>query len=449
MRFAILGPLEVHDGDAPVRLGGRRQRALLARLLLDHNRTVSVDRLVDDLWGEDVPDSAVKMIHIYVSQLRKLLPDGPLVTRPPGYAIELEPEAIDVVHFTRLRDEGRAALAAGDPATASVSLREGLALWRGAALAEFSEPFAQAQSAHLEDLHLACLEDRIEADLALGRSGRHAEALDAYRRFRETLDRELGLEPSPSLRDIERRILQHDAALDLPAPSGLPAPPARDRRPAASLPATDGAAAETRFVESGDIAIAYQVVGSGPLDLVLVHGWVCGFAAGWEREQIARFYRRLASMGRLILFDKRGTGLSDRVKGVAPLEERMDDVRAVMDAVGSRRAALLGVSEGGPMVLLFAATYPERTAALVAMGTFARRTPAPDYPIDAPNLDPSIAQWGLPIARLFVRHRVPSIADDEEAIRWYASYIVRGASPAAAMTLRRMNDEIDVRHVLR
>jgi len=479
MRFAILGPLEVHDGDAPVRLGGRRQRALLARLLLDHNRTVSVDRLVDDLWGEDVPDSAVKMIHIYVSQLRKLLPDGPLVTRPPGYAIELEPEAIDVVHFTRLRDEGRAALAAGDLATASVSLREGLALWRGAALAEFSEPFAQAQSAHLEDLHLACLEDRIEADLALGRhadlvgelealvvslplrerlrgqlmlalhrSGRHAEALDAYRRFRETLDRELGLEPSPSLRDIERRILQHDAALDLPAPSGLPAPPARDRRPAASLPATDGAAAETRFVESGDIAIAYQVVGSGPLDLVLVHGWVCGFAAGWEREQIARFYRRLASMGRLILFDKRGTGLSDRVKGVAPLEERMDDVRAVMDAVGSRRAALLGVSEGGPMVSLFAATYPERTAALVAMGTFARRTPAPDYPIDAPNLDPSIAQWGLPIARLFVRHRVPSIADDEEAIRWYASYIVRGASPAAAMTLRRMNDEIDVRHVL-
>ena len=146
MRFAILGPLEVHDGDAPVRLGGRRQRALLARLLLDHNRTVSVDRLVDDLWGEDVPDSAVKMIHIYVSQLRKLLPNGPLVTRPPGYAIELEPEAIDVVRFTRLRDEGRAALAAGDPATASVSLREGLALWRGAALAEFYEPFALAES---------------------------------------------------------------------------------------------------------------------------------------------------------------------------------------------------------------------------------------------------------------------------------------------------------------
>src|SRR5919109_3152841 len=114
-------------------------------------------------------------------------------------------------------------------------------------------------------------------------------------------------------------------------------------------------APQTRFARSGDVSIAYQVVGDGPLDLVLVHGWVCGFHPGWERAQIAHFYRRLASIGRLILFDKRGTGLSDRVRGVAPLEERTDDVRAVMDAVGSERAALLGISEGGPMVALFAA----------------------------------------------------------------------------------------------
>jgi hypothetical protein len=312
-------------------------------------------------------------------------------------------------------------------------------------------------------LHLACLEDRIDADLALGRhadlvgelealvarlplrervrgqlmlalhrSGRHAEALDAYRRFRRTLDEELGLEPSPGLRDIERRVLQHDSSLDLPA-----SPDTADSRISTEPPVppvppagTDGPASETRFVRSGDISIAYQVLGHGPLDLVLVHGWVCGFAAGWERDQIARFYRRLASMGRLILFDKRGTGLSDRVKGVAPLEERMDDVRAVMDAVGSERAALLGVSEGGPMVSLFAATYPERTSALVAMGTFARGTPAPDYPIDAPRLELSVEEWGLPIARRFVEQRAPSVAHDEDAVRWYASYIVRGASPA-------------------
>jgi DNA-binding SARP family transcriptional activator/pimeloyl-ACP methyl ester carboxylesterase len=481
MRFGILGPLEARDREVPVRLGGRRQRALLARLLIDPNRTVAVDRLVDDLWGDDVPESAVKMVHIYVSQLRKLLPQGMLVTRAPGYALELEPEAVDVARFTRLHGEGRAALAASEPATAAARLREALGLWRGAALAEFSEPFAQTEGAHLEELHLACLEDRIEADLALGRhanlvgelealvarlplrerlrgqlmlalqrSGRHAEALDAYRQFRQTLDEQLGLEPSPSLRELERRILQHDPALDLPASPGPAEQPVRveDPGPAAMRSGGDTATTETRFVQSGDISIAYEVLGHGPLDLVLVHGWVCGFAAGWERDQIARFYRRLASMGRLIMFDKRGTGLSDRVKGVASLEERMDDVRAVMDAVGSRRAALLGISEGGPMVSLFAATYPERTAALVAMGTFARRTPAPDYPIDVPNLDPSSEEWGLPIARRFVRERAPSIAGDEEAVGWYASYIIRGASPGAAITLRRMNDEIDVRHVL-
>jgi DNA-binding SARP family transcriptional activator/pimeloyl-ACP methyl ester carboxylesterase len=478
MQFGILGPLEVRDGDVPVRIGGHRQRALLARLLVDHRRTVSVDRLVDDLWGEDVPESAVKMVHIGVSQLRKVLPPRTLVTRAPGYGLEVEPEAIDVFRFMRLRDEGRAALTAGDPATASARLREALGLWRGAALAEFPESFAVTEGAHLEDLHLACLEGRIEADLALGRhadlvgelealvarmplrerlrgqlmlalhrSGRHAEALDAYRHYRETLDEQLGLEPSPALRDVERRILQHDPQLDLGASCG-PAVSVADPLAPAMPSVSDGGGGETRFVRSGDISIAYQVLGQGPLDLVLVHGWVCGFAAGWERERIARFYRRLASMGRLILFDKRGTGLSDRVKGVAPLEERMDDVRAVMDAVASRRAALLGVSEGGPMVSLFAATYPERTAAVVAMGTFARRTRAPDYPIEVPSLDPSIAEWGMPIARRFVRERAPSIAGDEEAIRWYASYIVRGASPGAATMLRQMNDEIDVRHVL-
>ena len=131
----------------------------------------------------------------------------------------------------------------------------------------------------------------------------------------------------------------------------------------------------------------------------------------------------------------------------------MDDVRAVMDAVGSRRAVLLGISEGGPMVTLFAATYPERTAGIVLMGSFARRLWAPDYPIgmrpeDAWWLDPSPETWGLPMARRFIDERAPSLVGDEEAYRWYASYLMRGASPGAAVQLARMNAEIDVRHVL-
>jgi pimeloyl-ACP methyl ester carboxylesterase len=158
-------------------------------------------------------------------------------------------------------------------------------------------------------------------------------------------------------------------------------------------------------------------------------------------------------MGRLILFDKRGTGLSDRVEGVAPLEERMDDVRAVMDAVGSERAALLGVSEGGPMVALFAATHPDRTAALVTMGAYARRNWAPDYPIGRRAeqdtwLRPTPEQWGRYAAQRFLAERAPSIAGDEEAVRWYTSYIVRGASPAAVAQITDMNERIDVRHVL-
>jgi DNA-binding SARP family transcriptional activator/pimeloyl-ACP methyl ester carboxylesterase len=467
MEFRLLGPLEAREGAAPVALGARKQRALLARLLLDANHTVSIDRLVDDLWGEDVPESAVKMVQIYVSQLRKLLPGRLLVTRAPGYLVELDPEALDLVRFRRMHEEGREMLARGDAPAAAARLREALALWRGPALAEFSEAFAAVEAAHLEELRLACLEDRVDADLrrgsdgalvgeleslvaryplrerlrsqhmlALYRAGRESEALAAYQRYRRTLDEQLGIEPSQRLKDLERQMLQQDRELDL-EPANAP--------PLLSAPVLG---ADVRYVQSGDVSIAYQVVGEGPLDLVLVHGWVCGFHAGWEYEPLARFYRRLASLGRLILFDKRGTGLSDRVTGIAPLEERIDDVRAVMDAVGSERAALLGISEGGPMVTLFAASHPERTRALVAMGTFARRTPAPDYPINVPTLAVSPDEWGLPIARRWVSERAPSVARDEEAVRWYSSYFTRGASPGAAIALRSMNDEIDVRSVL-
>jgi class 3 adenylate cyclase len=211
-------------------------------------------------------------------------------------------------------------------------------------------------------------------------------------------------------------------------------------------------APEVRFARSGDVSVAYQVVGSGPNDLVLVHGWVCSFQPGWEWPALARFYRRLSGLGRLILFDKRGTGLSDRVPSIPTLEQRMDDLRAVMDAAGSERATVLGISEGGPMCALFAATYPERTAAFVGMGTYARRMWAPDYPIGfrspSPWHEPRPEDWGAPAARQFLAERAPSIAVDQEAVRWYASYLIRGASPAAAAQLAAMNRRIDVRPVL-
>jgi len=138
----------------------------------------------------------------------------------------------------------------------------------------------------------------------------------------------------------------------------------------------------TRYARSGSVSIAYQVVGDGPRDIVHVAGWVSHLEAGWDEPRQARFRRRLASFSRLILFDKRGTGMSDRVadRDLPTLEQRMDDVRAVMDAAGSERAAIVGQSEGGGMAMLFAATYPERTAALITIGAYSRRIWDPEYP---------------------------------------------------------------------
>ncbi len=208
---------------------------------------------------------------------------------------------------------------------------------------------------------------------------------------------------------------------------------------------------ETRYAKSGDIHIAYQVMGNAGLDLVLVPGFISHLEMHLEDRRPVRFFERLASFSRLIRFDKRGTGLSDRIGAIPTLEERMDDVRAVMDAVGSKQAAVLGYSEGGPMSILFAATYPQRTSALILYGAMARAAWAPDNP------------WGRTEEQLAIRLKLveekwgqgqtvdlyaPSLADNDEYRRWLARVERAAASPGAALTLLRMNHEIDVRHVL-
>jgi pimeloyl-ACP methyl ester carboxylesterase/DNA-binding winged helix-turn-helix (wHTH) protein len=212
-------------------------------------------------------------------------------------------------------------------------------------------------------------------------------------------------------------------------------------------------APETRYATSGDVNIAYQVIGDAPLDLVFVMGWVSHLEYFWEEPSFARFLTRLASFSRLILFDKRGTGLSDRVPNneLPTLEQRMDDVRAVLEAVGSERAALIGVSEGGPMCSLFAATYPEKTIALVMIGTYAKRIADAEYPW-APSAEERQKfyelmqrEWGGPVG---IDERAPSVADDPHFREWWATYLRMGASPGAALALTKMNADIDVRHVL-
>jgi pimeloyl-ACP methyl ester carboxylesterase/DNA-binding CsgD family transcriptional regulator len=207
---------------------------------------------------------------------------------------------------------------------------------------------------------------------------------------------------------------------------------------------------ETRYAKSGDIHIAYQIVGDGPLDLVFVMGWVSHLDYLWDGPS-AHFLNRLASFSRLILFDKRGTGLSDRFAELPTIEQRMDDVRAVMDAAGVRRAALLGISEGGAMCTVFAATYPERTSALILYGAYAKRTRTPDYPW-APtveqrneNLQRIEQEWGGPVN---LHALAPSAAGDERFRQWWATYLQRSASPGAAVALSRMNSQIDIRYIL-
>jgi DNA-binding SARP family transcriptional activator len=247
VKFRLLGPLEAAGDAGPVKLAGGKQNALLAVLLLHADQVVPMDRLVDDLWGEDVPESAQKMVQIFVSQLRKQLPDGLLQTRAPGYRIALDGHSLDVRDFEQLSTSGRDALRHGRVEEAATTLRRALALSRGPALAEFQEPFAAVDGGRLAEQQLACLEDRIDADLALGRhhelvaeldalvrrhplrerlrgqlmlalyrAGRHAEALESYRAFRRLLGDGLGIDPPTRLKELERRILKQDPALATP-----------------------------------------------------------------------------------------------------------------------------------------------------------------------------------------------------------------------------------------
>lgn len=212
---------------------------------------------------------------------------------------------------------------------------------------------------------------------------------------------------------------------------------------------------ETRYAKSGDLNIAYQVVGRGPLDLVYVPGFVSNVELAWEDPAFAAFLRGLAAFARVIVFDKRGTGLSDRVPvhELPTLEERMDDLRAVMNAAGSERAALFGHSEGGAMSILFAATYPERTSALITYGVFAKRQRSPDYPWASTAEERARTaaaverEWGRPAAQ-DVDYYAPSKRDDPHFAGWLTTYLRRSASPGAAAAIVRMNTEIDVRHVL-
>jgi pimeloyl-ACP methyl ester carboxylesterase/DNA-binding CsgD family transcriptional regulator len=212
---------------------------------------------------------------------------------------------------------------------------------------------------------------------------------------------------------------------------------------------------ETRYVESDGLSIAYQVLGDGPLDLVYTPSFVSNLELAWDWPPLAAFYLALASFARVILFDKRGTGLSDRVKQLPTTEERMDDLRAVMDAAGAARAAIVGVSEGAPLAITFAAAFPERVTHLVVYGPLTKATRTEEYPWAETSewwddvVERFERRWGSPdYMEADVAWRAPTERHNAAFVRWWAQYRRLGASPGAAADLARMNARIDVRHLL-
>jgi DNA-binding SARP family transcriptional activator/pimeloyl-ACP methyl ester carboxylesterase len=483
VEFGLLGPLEVSIEGRPVHVGGPKRRALLAALLCQANRVVSTDWLIEAVWDQTPPVSATAQLHAMVSELRRSLARGEdpevIVTRPPGYLIRVGHEALDVDRFHRRVGEARRALAGEQASRAAAEFRAALELWRGDPLSDVEGGVARSEAAHLAELRLVVLEEWVAAELAAGRdaelvpeltalvesnpfrerlrgllmtalyrSGRQADALAAYQQGNRLLAEELGLAPGPDLRELEQRILRHDRSL------------IREHSPEAAVPHTPAAPAvvtapslpTTRYAKSGDIHIAYTVIGDGGPDIVFVPGIFSHLDLWWETPAAARFFRRLGAFGRLIMFDKRDTGLSDRAPGDQPLDQRMDDICAVMDACESERAVLFGYSEGGPMSILFAATYPQRVSGLILGGASARWFPAPDYPC---GYETDAATEAL--HRFVQRHWgegatvdwfAPSVSGSARARQAMARWERLAAGPGAVLRLLRMVSEIDVRAVL-
>ncbi len=470
MKIRVLGPIEAEHEGRRLKLGGPKQRLVLGILLAHVNEVASTDRIIEEVWLDTPPRTAHRTVQAYVSSLRQILEPnrpGTLSARAPGYIIEMDAETLDAVRFEELISKGRG-LRSSDPESASRVLREAEGLWRGEAYADLAGSLSLIPEINrLSELRLIGVEGRIDADLALGmhaelvpelealvdthplreglraqlmtalyRSGRQAEALRVYQRTRRVLGEELGIEPSPELRHLEGLMLVHDTSLS---------PGANEE--ALIVPVV-------RYATTQDgVSIAHYAIGSDDIDLVYVPGWVSNIETMWEHELPSRFLCGLASFSRLICFDKRGTGLSDRVavSQLPDLATRAEDVQAVLDAVGSERAVLFGVSEGGPIAAHFAATHSDRTLALILYGSYAARKPSPEYPwaptAQARNRWLSFIEreWG---GEVDLRTLAPSMQNDPSFRKYWSRYLRSGASPTAALALGKMNTDIDIRELV-
>lgn len=406
--ISLFGRFEVSLSNERIANSVFRKRAadVLKLLALSPKHALHRDQLAEMLWPGKAPSDGANNLYRAVHDLRSVIGEERVTFRQA--MVELHDVVVDVDVFeaeTRSPDSDRVVRAL--------------------------------------DLYTA---DLLPEDYDLERVTRKRELLR-----RMFVDASLRVAAARTLDDgrtleILRRVTAIDPASEEAATCIADRVRAFERPPARNTPAV--AIPKTHYTRSGEVNIAYQVVGENGPDLVFVMGWVSHVEYFWTHPRVAHFFQRLAGFSRLILFDKRGTGLSDRVTTMPNVRQRMDDVRAVMVAARSSEAVIMGVSEGGPMSALFAATFPERTTGLVIYGGYARRTWAPDYP------------WGTKqeVRERFFRdieqnwggivdlHTIaPSEMNDPAFCDWWATYLRMSASPGAAVALAKMNTDIDIR----
>ncbi|AZO30935.1 MULTISPECIES: alpha/beta fold hydrolase [unclassified Mesorhizobium] len=464
----LLGGFDFAGVGAAAPVFSRKARAMVAYLALQAGHPQSREKLAALLWGVTGEAQARMSLRQAVSAIRKAMSvsgGGRFVTEGTSIALHLDDFDFDVARFEAL-----------STSSAPQDLERALAVYRGDLLDGLGlreEPFEdwlRVERERLRTMAVAALDRLIihytaandpassiraatrllameplreDAHRVLMRSyaaqGRINLALKQYELCRDALQRDLRLMPEPETRNL------HD---ELRARRG--ASPSRLTHPA-SASGSEPARPPTHYVKSAGINIAYQVTGDGPIDLVYVPGWVSNLDLAWGSPRFAHVLNRLGTFSRLIRIDKRGTGLSDRGVGLPTLEMRMEDVRAVLDAVGSTRTVLFGSSEGGPMCMLFAATYPDRTAALVLNGTYARGGWAMDYPWARTveqvqqDVDTVEREWGMAAD---MSNAAPSLTENVVEREWFAAYLRNSASPADAVALWRWATEIDVRDIL-
>ncbi|WP_245509863.1 alpha/beta hydrolase [Rhizobium laguerreae] len=441
----------------------RKARALMAYLALQARHSQSREKIAALLWGGANDEQARASLRQTLSVLRRALQ----TTERQWFRIEGDQLGLDLHEFDL--DVTQFELLAASSETED--LKQAIALYSGELLEGFSlaeEPFEdwlRTERERLRAVAIAVLEKLIVRETAVGaciaaanrllgldplredihrivmsayeKQGRINLALEQYQRLSDTLRKQLGVQPEPETRLLYEKLVARRMV------TTKECQPEEARRSNTAPP--------THYVKSSGVNIAYQVTGDGPFDLVYVQGWVSNLDYAWASTRLARTLHRLGSFCRLIRIDKRGTGLSDRTAGLPTLEERMQDVRAVLDAVGSRSAVLFGSSEGGLMCMLFAASYPERTTALILHGAYARGLWSPDYPWGRTEneLEDELAaierEWGRAAD---LSRAAPSLVDDPVEREWFAAYLRNSASPKDAISLWRWSVEIDARDIL-